>query len=62
MFTSIRQRIQQIKESQQKDRGFVQMMSYCQSQWPDKASLSSNIQPYYSVRAGLSVENEEDAA
>jgi len=51
------QRIEQIKESQQKDRGFVQIMSYCQSQWPDKASLSSNIQPYYSVRAELSVEN-----
>jgi len=51
------QRIEQIKESQQKDRGLVQIMSYCQSQWPDKASLSSNIQPYYSVRAELSVEN-----
>ena len=51
------QRIQQIRESQQKDNVCVQVMRFCQSQWPDKALLPNNIQPYYSVRAELSVEN-----
>ena len=40
------QRIQQIRECQQKDKVCIQVMDFCQSEWLDKASLPTNIKPF----------------
>jgi len=51
------QRLQQIKEAQQQDIACKQIAQYCQSGWPDKTALSTEVQPFYSVAAELSIEN-----
>ena len=35
----------------------AQVISFCQLQWLDKALLPRNVQPYYSAKDELSVEN-----
>ena len=50
------ERLQQIKESQQWDTTCIQLKQHCQFGWPE--ILSKDIQPFRSVAAELSVENE----
>ena len=51
------QQLQRIKDSQQRDRVCKQVIQFCQTEWPNKASLPQDIQPYYSVAAEISIEN-----
>ena len=50
------ERLQQIRESQKRDATCIQLKQYCQFGWPEV--LSKDIQPFQSVAAALSVENE----
>ena len=51
-----KERLQQIRESQKRDATCIQLKQYCQFGWPEV--LSKDIQPFQSVAAELSVENE----
>ena len=51
------QQLQRIRESQQNDQICRQVIRFCQTEWPNKASLPHNIQPYYSVSAEISLED-----
>ena len=51
------QQLQRIQQSQQNDRVCKQIIEFCQTKWPSKASLSKDIQPYYSTAAEISLEN-----
>ena len=51
-----KERLQQIKESQKRDATCIQLKQYCQFGWPEV--FSKDIQPFQSVAAELSVENE----
>ena len=50
------QRLAQIKEAQSQDRVCIQVKQYCQTQWPNRTSLSKELFPYYLVRTELSIE------
>ena len=51
------QQLQRIKKSQQNDQICRQVIQFCQTEWPNKALLPHDIQPYYSVSAEISVED-----
>ena len=51
------QQLQRIKDSQQRDWVCKQVIQFCQMEWPNKALLPQDIQPYYSVAAEISIEN-----
>jgi len=51
------QRLAQIKEFQSTDRVCAQVRQYCQTQWPNRTSLSKELIPYYLVRSELSNED-----
>ena len=48
------QRLTQIKEAQSQDRVCIQVKQYCQTQWPNRISLSKELFPYYLVHTELS--------
>ena len=50
------QRLAQIKEAQSQGRVCIQVKQYCQTQWPNRTSLSKELFPYYLVRTELSIE------
>ena len=51
------QQLQRIKQLQRQDQVCKQIIQFCQTTWPDKALLSQDIQPYYSMSSEISVEN-----
>ncbi|XP_034038495.1 obscurin-like [Thalassophryne amazonica] len=48
-------RLAEIKQVQQTDDTFKTVTHYCQTTWPQKHRVSSNITPYWQVRAELHV-------
>ena len=50
------QRLAQIKEAQSQDRVCIQVKQYCQTQWPNRTSLSKELFPHYLVCTELSIE------
>lgn len=50
-------RLQEIKQHQEADEACQQIVQFCQSGWPAKSSLSSEVKPYFPLSAELSVED-----
>jgi hypothetical protein len=51
------QRITEIRECQEADEVFQQIVEYCRSGWPEKSSLPPELKPYYPVAAELTVQD-----
>ena len=51
------QRLQEIRECQQKDAVCQKLTELCKSGWPEKSALSADVKPYFSVSSQLSVEH-----
>ena len=51
-------KLEEYRQGQEEDDICSQVISYCQSEWPNKANISQAIQPYWTVRTELSYINK----
>ena len=52
------QRLQEIREHQEKNPVCQKLSEFCRSGWPKKTSLSADLKPYFCVSAQLSIAND----
>ena len=50
-------KLQEYRKGQVEDNTCSQIIQWCQSEWPDRGSVSSDLQPYWTVRTELSYIN-----
>ncbi len=56
-FPATEKRLEEIKQHQARDSICLKLMTYCQSEWQRKKTLSPEIRPYHAIAAELSIED-----
>jgi len=49
------QRLNDFRKAQTSDKTLLQVIQFCQTQWPTQSNITNDIKPYWAIRNELSI-------